>query len=278
LKPTPLEKHDGIFVKREDLNEYGFPSGKLRGLIPYMKRLKAQGVKIVVNAGATHSNSHSVVAFAADKVGLVCHTFVNSDRRPPACEFAKNIGATIHTTKPMHLSPLIAAAREWTMTANLGRTANKPVATMLPWGLTCSEIMREYAHAVAELPRYNGETLHVVPMGAGGWVAGVFYGALQRSSHTVVAVPAMPTKNDENKLIDLLNLFDCPGKITELPASFWIVNHAPKTKEKPPFPCDPRYEYPAWEWAKWSSRKDEIAGTSPARHKRIIFWCIGSAV
>ena len=39
--PTPIEDHDGIAVKREDLVDPVVRNGKMRGVLPYARQLRA---------------------------------------------------------------------------------------------------------------------------------------------------------------------------------------------------------------------------------------------
>jgi 1-aminocyclopropane-1-carboxylate deaminase/D-cysteine desulfhydrase-like pyridoxal-dependent ACC family enzyme len=261
---TPLKSYAGVEVKREDLNPAG-PSGKLRGLLPYLTALRESGVRHVVNAGATHSNSHAIVAWAARALGLKATTFVNSSREHAAPAYAARLGASVRYLRPMHLGPLKALARVW---------AEAEGAYMLPWGLSCPEIVRGYAPAVAEVPAEPG-TVHVIPLGAGGWAAGVWYGLRAAGrEEEVTAVSVMPTDRDAEKVCRLLGGL-CPRQGTlsgppdaepwpELPGNLRIV---PTEGPAPtPWASDPRYEHAAW----------PEAIRSAAEGRRTVFWSIGS--
>jgi 1-aminocyclopropane-1-carboxylate deaminase/D-cysteine desulfhydrase-like pyridoxal-dependent ACC family enzyme len=251
--PTPLEEHDGILVKREDRIDPNLPSGKLRGAIPHLTSLKAAGITTVVNAGATHSNSHAIVAYAAARVGLRAITYVNSNRHHPATEAALLWGAEVELTAPQHLGPLHAKAR--------ARADREPYAVALAWGLAEPGILRRYWEAISEIDE-GPPTLHIVPLGAGGITAGLYDGLQRhhRARERIIAVPVMPLGSHEKEAakIDAIRGGPRPG----------ITIEASAGQEETPWPSDPRYEHYAW------------ANAQQARDRhpnhRIIFWSIGA--
>lgn len=272
---TPLERYgegQPILVKREDLHPSGFHSGKLRGVLPYFQKLKEQGVRLVVNAGATHSNSHAIVSYAAKAVGLDAVSFVNTNNIEghPALAAAVLAGnVQIKALRPMHLGPLRAKAEKW---------AYENGGKLLAWGMVDADIVTHYADAVGELPRLRAGTIHVVPFGAGGWAAGVWLGLQRygRTSERVYAVPVMPTAGDGDRLRRAIGIV-APGggfglardKSPPLPKDIQLIEPwQGATITEPPFPCDPKYEWPAWFVAK-STRSEGEA---------VVFWSIGQAV
>ena len=266
---TPLEEHDGVLVKREDLYDPALPSGKLRGLVPYLARLRDDGVVGVVNAGATKSNSHLIVATAAARVGLQVATIVNSDRHHPATLAAREAGAEVILTQPMHLAPL--KARAYRVAVTRSRYGQTPWQD-LPWGLASQAIARHYAEAVRELA--DGQlvgrdpAIHVVPMGAAGWTVGVYYGVqLYRPRDLVYAVPVMPTneRNDTRRILALL----LRHRDGQLPRGLEL--HYSTRTEATPWPSDPAYEHVAWPLARHFA--DRERGFS-----RVVFWSIGQAL
>lgn len=252
---TPLQDHGGIWVKREDLFDPDLPSGKLRGLIPYLTGLRLAGVKRVVNVGATHSNSHAIVAYAGRKVGLDVLTVVNSDQPHPATDHAAALGAEVVYTQPGHLAPLRAAGR---------RIAEERDAAILPWGLAGSPIIRRYAdamHEVDEQLETDQLVHHVVPMGAGGVVTGLWMGGWKRHA-VVLAVPVMPTtqRNDERRVTDLTMTIGLPGGLR--------IVLPPGPGAETPFPSDPAYEHVAW----------PVATDLHAQGRLVVFWNVGQAL
>lgn len=247
---TPIEDHGGMLVKREDLYRPDiWPNGKLRGLLPYLEGLRRDGVTTVVNAAATHSNSHLLVALAGREAGLQVVTVVNSDRHHPATEAAAEAGAEVILTRPMHLGPLKVHA---------GRiAAGIPGSRLLAWGLAEPAVIDAYAEAVAEVPPGLFD-VHVVPMGAGGYAAGVWnglYAARRLEAERVYAVSVMPTAGDWQRITPLL--------VSPWPRGLTII---PGGKPYPtPWVSDPRYEHVAW----------PIALEAALRGERALFWNVG---
>lgn len=255
MTPTPLEEWAGVLVKREDLVDDVVPSGKLRGVLPHLAALKTAGVRTVVNAGATHSNSHVIVAYAASLVGLRAVCVVNTSRPKPSTDAAAAYGAEVRLAGPSHLGPLRARAAAY--------AARYHRAHLLAWGLAEAGVFSHYAAAVAEVPAAEG-TIHIVPMGAGGVAAGIYDGlaaARRLGPERIVAVPVMPLPSGpEGEFRRLGRLPGAPRPGLEVQASLGV--------EATPWPSDPRYEWAAWQNAL------AMAGV----FGRVVFYSVGRPV
>lgn len=240
--PTPLEQHDGVTVKRDDLINPYVSSGKLRGVLPYLQALAhGDGVTTVVNAGASHSNSHAIVAYAGQAAGLIVHTVTNTDRMHPGLIAATEFGATVHLTRPSHLGPLRATA---------ARLADDLGATLLPWAFLHPAVADCIGQAVREVP--PGYT-HVVPVGSGAYLNGILAGlAALRRDDPVIAVASMGLRPSTR------------GRIVVPPGVPFTLLDARKPVATP-WPSDPHYEWPAW----------PVARSLADLGEEVLFWSVG---
>ena len=247
LYMTPAGR--AIWVRDEGRADPVLPNGKLRGVVPYLHALRAAGVVGVVNAGASHSNSHAITARAAALAGLPAATVANVAHLTPQLLLAQRLGAEVILTRPLHLGPLLARAR-----AVAAARGWYP----LPWGFAAPEVVDGTATTVAEVP--DDWDAYVVAVGSGGYAAALAIGAARYGRRArVVGVAAMPQANTEAR-VRALALPDCQDRlaVVALPAG---------CKATPtPFASDPRYEWPAW----------TIACQLADAGERVLFWSVGT--
>lgn len=260
--PTPIEMwEDGgtvVAVKREDLYDPGFANGKLRGVLPWLERNDARHATALVDHSATHSNSHALTAYCGQRLGVpvICYTNTKQQYvdRHPALVAAKLRGADVVGLGTMHLGPLRVNAERRAPTGSL----------LVPWAWSTPDIVRDYATAVAEVPKGMYDT-HVVPFGGAGWTAGVLLGLLEadRTDEYVVAAVAMPTNpaNDWRRLEDMLPPWALQRAVGRVDV------HYPDGRRPTPWLTDPRFEWPAW----------HVAVQQAQAGRRVLFWNIGKA-
>ena len=270
MTPTPIENTpQGVHVKREDYIDLIMPNGKLRGVLPYLRDLYDSGVHRIVNVGASHSNSHALVARAVQvlanegrQMWLRCAT--NTwDLEKPNLAYAQHLGAVIQPFGPAHLGPL----KKWA--ADMARDFD---AQVLPWGLAGPPIIAGISEAVAEVP--PGPWLHVTPFGAGSYTAAVYRGlaaagrlAHQGGQESVVGVAAMGLR--PSAVVRVRELAGIEGPLGHMALQGLALQEGrmPDRAHRPPWPCDSHYEWLAWPVAQDLVNSD-LAGD-------VLLWSVG---
>jgi threonine dehydratase len=250
MAATPISKYRTpsgrpIWVKDESQYDPGLPNGKLRGVIPYLAALRDQGVRGVVNAGASQSNSHAIAAYAGRRVGVGVITCVNTYKPNGYTCRAADLGASVFLHGPGHLGPLRAYARH---------VADTSGYEYIPWGFATAGVVDHTAMAVAEVP--DDFDVYCVSVGSGGYAAALAIGVVRYDRACfVIGVPAMNRANTADRVRALLTP-DTVGRL-EL-----VLPVAPVVT---PFPSDPRYEHAAW----------GIACAHADMGARVLFWSVG---
>ncbi len=241
LNPLRIERHGDIDVVREDLCCDALPSGKLRGLLPWVDSLK--GVSVLINHAVSTSNSHAITAFVAKAGGLRAVSYANCVHPTPQTLMAESLGAKVIYAGGKRRRPLRAQALKH----------REEGALQVPWGFAVPEAIRHIAAAVSGVPgRYDA---HVVPIGAGGYICGVEYGL--RLAGLRPAVYGVPYTGTVERNLE---------RVREIsPACRIAVHPRPEIVEETPFPSDPNYEWLAW----------PLAQSLAAEGKRVLFWSVG---
>jgi len=162
LFDTPIEKHDNLWIKRDDLfciaGAYG---GKARAVLSMI-----DGTTIgVTSVGGRRSSLLPIVARIAERQGISCRLHTASGESTPEIEIAELHGATIVRHKPGYGSVIAARARI---------EAEQSEFTYVPYYLECEQARNATRGQVKELP--IGIKRIVVPVGSGMTLAGILYG------------------------------------------------------------------------------------------------------
>ena len=179
---TPIEKHEGIFVKRDDYFSIGGAcGGKARTCWVLAKN--AKGLVAVANR---HSPQINRVARIANILGIPCRGHTASGPLTPELLMAKSLGATIIQHKPGYNSVIIKRAKD---------DAKKNNFTEIPFGVECQEAVNQTMPQVENIP--NNTKRIVLPVGSGMSLAGVLQGLIKFNKKIPVlgiSVGADPTK------------------------------------------------------------------------------------
>ncbi len=172
---TPLELHDGIWVKRDDLFRVGGShGGKVRaclGVVADWEQEAGRRAPGLVTAGSRHSPQVNIVATVAASMGIPCRAHVaeaNGGLRGEVAAAAR-AGAVIVGHRPGHNTVIKARARD---------DAAARGWVHVPYGMECAAAVQQTARQVlataAALP--PGVRRFVVPVGSGMSLAGVLVG------------------------------------------------------------------------------------------------------
>jgi 1-aminocyclopropane-1-carboxylate deaminase/D-cysteine desulfhydrase-like pyridoxal-dependent ACC family enzyme len=179
---TPIEKHGGFLVKRDDLFEVaGVCGGKARTCW-YL----AQGAEGLVTAGSRQSPQVNIVAHIAKELGIPCRVHTPTGALSPELESAVGAGAELVQHRPGYNSVIIKRARD---DAAIRGWAE------IPFGMQCWEAVyqtaRQYRNIPADIKRI------VITVGSGMSLAGILNGMLEFGDRVPVLgiqVGADPTK------------------------------------------------------------------------------------
>lgn len=180
---TPVECHDGLYVKRDDTFQVaGVAGGKVRTCF-YL----ARGAKGLVTAGSRSSPQVNIVAHIAQHLGIPARAHTPCGQLLPELLDAKAHGCEIVQQTPGHNSVIIARARE---------DAKARGWTEIPFGMECTEAVRQTRGQVRNVPPHVNRIY--MPVGSGMSLAGVLWGlqdaGLQHVPVCGVVVGANPAK------------------------------------------------------------------------------------
>lgn len=183
MELTPVEQHDGLWIKREDLyrGAYGVNGAKYRACQHLISRAADGGIyDRVVSAASVLSPQNAMAAVVAGEFGLECTVIVGGTTpdkavRHKSIAIAELAGATVEAIPVGYNTALQAAGKK--------RAMEEPGVWQLPYGITTrkeapAEEVRDFLRVGAtqteNLPD-EIETL-VIPFGSGNTAAGVLYG------------------------------------------------------------------------------------------------------
>lgn len=179
---TPVEDHDGLWVKREDLHRnaaYGVNGAKYRACRHLMSRAVLEGAETVVSASSVLSPQAAMAAVLAEELGLDCRIIVGGTTpekavRHKSIAIAATAGAEIEAiavgyNPALQKAAFRAAEAEgvWRLPYGISTPADAPLEDL-------EAFVKVGAPQTANLPD-EVETL-VIPFGSGNTAAGVLYG------------------------------------------------------------------------------------------------------
>lgn len=179
---TPVELHDGIWFKREDLYRnpiYGVNGAKYRACQHLISRAEAQGAHTVVSASSVLSPQAAMAAVVAQELAMECLVIVGGTTPEKA---VKHKSIAIAATAGARIEAIGVGYNPALQSAAL-RAAEAPGHWRLPYGIsTPSDVdvldLEEFVSVgspqTANLPD-EVERL-VLPLGSGNTACGVLYG------------------------------------------------------------------------------------------------------
>ena len=184
---TPVELHDGVWVKRDDLlTVNGARGGKARSC--WALAGAAPRPPGLVTAGAKDSPQALIVAHQARALGIPCAIHTPDGEIPAGgpVDVARSLGATIVQHQAGRNSVIIARSREYAAETGFRE---------IPFGMTCAAAIEQTRDQVANVPAEAKRI--VVPVGSGMTLAGILWGMIDRGLTTPVlgvVVGADPAK------------------------------------------------------------------------------------
>jgi hypothetical protein len=192
---SPVELHDGIHFKREDL--YRYPSGangsKLRACEVLVQSAKAAGYSRIVTAAACVSPQHALVASTAARFGmetthLLGGTKPSTAMQHPSVRVAAETGVATFVFLPVGYNPyLVSQARKFAAEHEDHYWLHYGITT--PEDATDAEVAAFHApgqQQVANLP--EGIKTLILPFGSGNSGTGVLAGLIDHAPLTLERV------------------------------------------------------------------------------------------
>lgn len=179
---TPVENHDGLWVKREDL--YRYPNGangsKLRAAERLLEDAYEKGYRKVVTAAACVSPQHALVSSAAAKLGMTTThilggTTPESSLKHSSVRIAADNGAEFKIISVGYNPALVKAARQFAEENEDTYWLHYGIAA--PPEASREEIFRFHEPSAYQTLNVPGEVNRIVlPFGSGNTGAGVLAG------------------------------------------------------------------------------------------------------
>jgi hypothetical protein len=268
---TPVERHEipggPVYVKREDLavSPPAPPFSKMRGLIPVLEALKANGIEHVGYTETNVSMAGWGVAWGCAQLGLTAVIFDPQYKTPqPLLDLhRKHWEAHGALTVPV---PAGRAKVNWYRSRKIMLERYAKRGHLLPLGLPFdSSIDETYKEAIRTRIKCDDYETVVVNVGSGTICAGLVrafrdkrvIGVMGRSgsvSHKAAVI--------EKKSGVVLN--GMVGAHVQLIDPGW--EYTARSKARCPFPCHPWYDLKAWQWL--TENREEFTGP-------VLFWNIG---
>jgi len=161
---TPIEAHEGIQIKRDDLFQVaGQHGGKARTCWHL-----SQGAIGLITAGSRQSPQVAITAAIAQRLDIPCRVHVPSGKFTPQLESAEKCGAKVIQHKPGYNSVIISRSK---------KDAAEKQWTEIPFGMECQEAVYQTAQQVKNIP--DDIKRIIVSVGSGMSLAGILYGLKQ---------------------------------------------------------------------------------------------------
>lgn len=183
---TPIELHNGIYVKRDDLFEVcGVHGGKARSASFLIQYAISMGFTHIVTAGSRFSPQVEIVGSICREYGLDFTAFVPAGKLSPDIESLEDF-ATIRQ---------VPFGRNNVIKSHAQTFAYKNTSFLVPFGMECYEAVSQTASQVADIP--SGVKRIVIPVGSAMSLCGLLHG-LKNSNNRIpvlgVSVGANPDK------------------------------------------------------------------------------------
>lgn len=284
---TPVEKYNGIYVKREDLavnDPTAPPFSKMRGVLIHLTKLRDQGIKTVGYAESAISMAGWGLAWTAMQLGLKAVIFAPVYKCDhPYLEVLRKhrkhwerCGAQIVPMPAGRTKIIYYQGRKW-MEDHYPKNSE-----MLPIGMSFPETVdATAAEYIWTLKEYKLQPKNVVLcVGSGTIAAGVARGIAESNLKTNLWGILTRDGSLSEKLRYMEKLAGFPlssegmlgtfssASVTLLSSGF---EYTQKSKIVVPFPCNPYYDAKAWEWL--VSRKSTY---EEFNRKQTLFWNIGA--
>jgi len=249
-KYTPIEKIDGVYVKRDDLyRRAGCCGGKVRACYYLATRGTGRDGGLIT-ASARRSPQAQIVARLATYLGREARCHMPTGKQTEEMQDVVAHGGTIIQHRAGYNNVIIARAK--------ADYAARPGWRYIPFGMEDPGAVRCTREQVANIPREINRI--VIPIGSGMSAAGVLHGLRDRGLDIPVLgirVGANPTKR-----LDTFAPFGWRAMMSLVDVTPTVAYHKPVTAQLGGLPLDPIYEAKCLEYL----------------HRNDLFWVVGRRV
>jgi 1-aminocyclopropane-1-carboxylate deaminase/D-cysteine desulfhydrase-like pyridoxal-dependent ACC family enzyme len=205
---TPVERHAGVWVKRDDLFQTaGVNGGKARACLHL-----AQNQQGLVSCGSRTSVQLGIVAAIARDLQIKAVLHVADGKDTPEIEEARTAGAEVIKHKAGYISVLIARSRDY---------AHKYKFKEIPFGMRCLPAIELVSQQVQNLPVARDVNRIIVPVGGGVHLAGVLCGIdLFRPDLSNKKIVGVTVGGDPTKFLHSVCPFGWRNRVSLTPAAF----------------------------------------------------------
>ena len=210
---TPIEKHGGFLVKRDDLFSVGGVNG---GKVRTCWNL-AQNAKGLVTAGSRESPQVNIVAHIAKELGIPCRVHTPEGTLSEEVHAAKSIGAEVIQHKAGYNSVIIKRAKDDSL-----KTGFKEI----PFGMECEEAIKATKYQVKNIP-FETKRI-VIPVGSGMSLSGLLHGLKEQG----LSIPVLGVKvgADPVKRLNKYAPKNWQDMVVLVDSGIDYHQHAPKSK------------------------------------------------
>lgn len=155
---TPIEKHNDIYVKRDDLYKiYNSQGGKARSAYQIISNAIQNGYNNFVTAGSRVSPQCEIVSDVCEGLNVHCHLFMPRGKDTSVLKhISQNKLSELHRTKVGYNSVICKWALDYAVENDF---------YYVPFGMECKENIEVTQHQVANIPKEVKRI--VVPVGSG---------------------------------------------------------------------------------------------------------------
>lgn len=173
---TPIEEHDGIWLKRDDLYRApgtDAPGGKARTCYALAKAYKEAGLPGLITAGSRSSPQVNIVAQIGKALGMPVRVHTPQGEPGPEVKAAIEAGAERIAHRAGYNSVIVRRAED---------DANDTGWGYIPFGMECEEAVRQTANSFENVGSLLSVDLDakikriVVPVGSGMSLCGIIQG------------------------------------------------------------------------------------------------------
>lgn len=279
INNTPIESYfvgdKTVYVKREDLcaPEGAPPFSKIRGLVPVLKRLKAEGVKTVGYTETSVSMAGWGVAWGCQMLGLKAVIFDPQYKETPSLLAYHRKQWAKYDAEIIPIKAGMAKVNYYVSRGLLFDNYDPDwsgKAVMLPLGLPFPETIdaaEEEAKRTILATKFDARTI-VINVGSGTVAAGVLRAYRDK---TVVGVMGRTGSIEGKRKVILKKAgLDRGGFFNNAPKDFRLVDPGWEYTERShcdcPFPSHPWYDLKAFQW---------LVENIKSLEGPILFWNIG---
>jgi len=195
MELTPIQKVDGIYLKRNDLYEIaGCNGGKTMSAYQILLDAKSAGYTDVITTGSRISPQCEIVSNLSEMLGLAAHIVM------PTGKLTKVMESVLDNPHSELLQPYKQGAYQSVLNSWVYRTAHEKKWYLVPFGMQCKKNVHLIAEQCQNIPKEIKRI--VVPVGSGMTLCGILQGLVD-FGRTDIEVVGVQAGGDPRKIIEV---------------------------------------------------------------------------